>query len=82
VAERPISLDELRADVASGRIREFFACGTAAVITPIGLVRSSAGDFAVADGGTGPVTAHLRQSLMDIQRGRAEDRYGWVRRVL
>ena len=55
-----------------------FACGTAAVITPIGTVRCVDGDFTVGDGGTGPVTTSLRQSLVDIQRGRAEDRHGWV----
>ena len=47
------ALDEWRADAASGRLREAFACGTAAVITPIGTVRSPDGEFIVADGGTG-----------------------------
>jgi len=82
VHERPVSFDEWRADAASGRLREVFACGTAAVLTPIGAVRSRHGGFPVADGGTGAVTATLRQRLLDIQRGRAEDPYGWVSRVL
>jgi len=82
VTERPVSFDEWQADAASGRLREVFACGTAAVITPIGTVRHSGGEFTVADGGPGEVTLGLRQSLVDIQRGRAEDPFGWVHRVV
>jgi branched-chain amino acid aminotransferase len=82
VKERKVSFADWRADAASGRLREVFACGTAAVLTPIGAVRSRAGDFTIADGGIGEVTAALRQSLLNIQRGRADDPYGWVRRVV
>jgi len=81
VVERPYSFEEWRADAASGALREVFACGTAALLTPIGRVRWAGGEFAIGDGGTGDTTAALRQSLVDIQRGRAEDRHGWVRRV-
>jgi branched-chain amino acid aminotransferase len=82
VVERPVSFEEWKADAASGRVREAFACGTAAVITPLGTIRHPGGEFRMGDGGTGPVTAALRQSLVDIQRGRADDPYGWVHRVL
>ncbi|MDI6097722.1 branched-chain amino acid aminotransferase [Actinoplanes sp. NEAU-A12] len=82
VEERPISLEEWREGAASGRVREAFACGTAAVITPIGVIKSEDGDFTVADGGPGEVTMGLRKELVDIQRGRAEDPFGWVHRVL
>ncbi len=82
VVERPYSFEEWRADAQSGRLREAFACGTAAVITPIGTVKWSDGEFTVGDGGTGEVTGRLRTQLVDIQRGRAEDRYGWVHRVI
>ncbi|MGH3678788.1 MAG: branched-chain amino acid aminotransferase [Natronosporangium sp.] len=82
VVERPISIDEWRADAASGRLREVFACGTAAVLTPIGRVRSADAEFPVADGGPGEVTMSLRSQLVDIQRGRAADPFGWVHRVL
>jgi branched-chain amino acid aminotransferase len=81
VDERPVSFDEWREGAASGRIREVFACGTAAVITPIGTVKHPEGEFAIADGGSGAVTMALRQDLVDIQRGRAEDPYGWVHKV-
>jgi branched-chain amino acid aminotransferase len=82
VEERPVSLAEWRAGAESGRLCEVFACGTAAVITPIATVREPGTEFTIGDGGTGPVTAGLRRTLMDIQRGRAEDRYGWVHRVI
>ncbi|HEX6870060.1 MAG TPA: branched-chain amino acid aminotransferase [Micromonosporaceae bacterium] len=82
VVERPMSFDDWRADAASGQLREVFACGTAAVVTPISTVRFADGEFTMADGQPGEVTSALRQSLVDIQRGRAEDRFGWVRRVL
>jgi branched-chain amino acid aminotransferase len=80
--ERAVSFAEWREGAASGRIREVFACGTAAVITPIGTVRYREGEFTVADGGSGEVTMALRQELVDIQRGRADDPYGWVHRVI
>ena len=82
VREEPYAIDQWRADARSGRLREAFACGTAAVITPIGTVRSSTHEFVVGDGGTGEVTERLRTALVDIQRGRAEDPYGWVHRVI
>ena len=81
VVERPVSFEEWRTEVASGRIREVFACGTAAVLTPIGQVRWPGGEFTVADGAPGEVTMALRGQLVDIQRGRAPDPYGWVHRV-
>lgn len=82
VIERPVSFDEWRADAASGKLREVFACGTAAVLTPVGTVRFSGGEFVVGDGGAGEVTMGLRQRLVDIQRGRAADPFGWVHKVL
>jgi branched-chain amino acid aminotransferase len=81
VVERPVSFEEWRADAASGRLREVFACGTAAVLTPVGEVRWSGGSFMVADGGPGEVTMDLRGRLVDIQRARAGDPFGWVRRI-
>ncbi|HEX6967263.1 MAG TPA: branched-chain amino acid aminotransferase [Micromonosporaceae bacterium] len=81
VVERPVGFADWQADAASGRLREVFACGTAAVITPIGRVCTPDGEFTVAGGDAGEVTMRLRQRLVDIQRGRTADPYGWVRRV-
>ena len=76
--ERPYSMDEWRADAATGRLTEAFACGTAAVITPVGIVRGREGEFAVRDGGFGQ---SLRDELLDIQRGKRADKYGWMHKI-
>jgi branched-chain amino acid aminotransferase len=76
--EGKISVAEWRSDCASGEITEVFACGTAAVITPIGTVRSAGGDWRIGDGTAGPVTNLLREELVGIQYGRKPDRYGWM----
>ena len=76
--ESRISVDEWRKGCASGEISEVFACGTAAVITPIGGVRSEHGEWTIGDGGTGPVAKTLRDELVAIQYGRKADRYGWM----
>ncbi|WP_201731851.1 branched-chain amino acid aminotransferase [Acidithrix sp. C25] len=77
-AEIDLSVDEWRDRCASGTITEAFACGTAAVIAPIGEVRSSKSSWLVGDGGAGPITMRLRKSLLDIQHGISEDRHGWM----
>jgi branched-chain amino acid aminotransferase len=79
VEERRIDVQEWRSGVASGRITEVFACGTAAVVTPVGRLAWSGGS--VGSDTAGPVTLALRQALLDIQYGRAEDPYGWLHRV-
>ncbi len=82
VEERPYAIDEWRADAQSGRLTEVFACGTAAVIAAVGEVRSSDGDFTIGNGGTGIRTEQLRDRLIAIQRGRAQDPGKWVHRVI
>lgn len=83
VREAHYTLDEWRADAASGKLQEVFACGTAAVITPIGRIRNPEGEFVAGAAGTagGPVTQRLRKTLVDIQRGTAPDPHGWVHTV-
>jgi branched-chain amino acid aminotransferase len=81
VTERRFSVEEWRAGVADGSVTETFACGTAAVITPVGAVKARTGDFTVGDGQPGPLTMQLRQHLLDIQHGRVPDTHGWLHRV-
>ncbi|MGY2005257.1 branched-chain amino acid aminotransferase [Blastococcus sp. SYSU DS1024] len=81
VTERKVTLEEWRSGTLDGSITETFACGTAAVITPVGQVRARTGDFAVGDGEPGPVTMRLRETLLDIQHGRVADTHGWLHRV-
>jgi branched-chain amino acid aminotransferase len=81
VRERPCSFDQWRSEAASGQVREAFACGTAAVIAPIGEVRHKGGVFTVGDGADGPVTRKLRDRLVSIQRGEGIDPHGWLHRL-
>ena len=83
VEERRFTIEEWREGVRSGRITEVFACGTAAVVTPIGRLAWSGGEVDCAPTGeAGPVTSGIRQALVDIQYGRAEDTFGWLHRVV
>ena len=81
VQERKISLDEVRAGITSGDIVEVFACGTAAVITPIGEFKSSVEILSLPGSEPGPLTLSLREELTGIQYGRVEDRHGWMHRL-
>jgi branched-chain amino acid aminotransferase len=82
VEERRVSIEEWRDGVRGGRITEVFACGTAAVVTPLGRLAWSDGEVDCSvDGQAGPVTTAVRQALVDLQYGRAEDSFGWLHRV-
>ena len=79
--ERRISMAEWEAALKDGRMTEAFACGTAAVLTPIGLVKSNHGQWTINNGETGPVAIQLRKALLDIQHGLAPDTHGWMHDV-
>jgi branched-chain amino acid aminotransferase len=81
VREEKYAIDQWQADAQSGRLREAFACGTAAVVTPIGSVRGSSTNFTIGNGGPGIVTEKLRSQLTAIQRGLAPDPHGWLHRL-
>jgi branched-chain amino acid aminotransferase len=79
VEERKFSIDEWRDGVRSGAITEVFACGTAAVVTPVGSLKWDGGE-APAPAST-DLTMKIRQALVDLQYGRAEDTFGWMHRI-
>ena len=82
VAEEPIGIEDWRDGCRSGEISEAFACGTAAVIAPVGEVRSAdLGSWTVGDGQPGPVAERLRTQLLGLQHGTAPDPYGWMRGI-
>jgi branched-chain amino acid aminotransferase len=81
VREEPYAIDQWRADAGSGLLREAFACGTAAVVTPIGHVHSASGHFTIGAGGPGQLTERLRDRLTGIQRGALPDPHDWVHRI-
>ncbi len=68
--------------IRGGRLREAFACGTAAVVTPIGEIKSAYGGFVIGNGAGGAVAESLNAKLVRIQHGQIADEYGWVRRVI
>ncbi|GAA4735299.1 branched-chain amino acid aminotransferase [Isoptericola chiayiensis] len=81
VVERKIPLTDVVEGLADGSVREIFACGTAAVVTPVGRLAGGTFDHVVGDGEPGELTMAIRTELTDIQYGRAEDRHGWMRRL-
>lgn len=78
VEGRAVTLAEWREGVASGDIVEVFACGTAAVVTPIGQLK---GKNFFDEQPTGSLALSLREELTDIQYGRREDRHNWLVRL-
>ena len=81
VEERLISTDEWEQSVADGSLLEVFACGTAAVITPVGEVVHPKGSFTIGDGGSGALTMKLRETLLGIEQGTIADIHDWMHRI-
>jgi branched-chain amino acid aminotransferase len=82
VEEGMISTTDWQNGIASGEITETFACGTAAVVSPIGQAKSAMGTWVTGDGQPGTITMQIRNHLLGIQHGNIEDKHGWVKRVL
>jgi branched-chain amino acid aminotransferase len=80
VTERKFGIDEWRRGVEDGRIVEIFACGTAAVVTPVGELRTKDGVTPAPAGSE--LTMQIREALVDVQFGRADDTFGWMRRIV
>jgi branched-chain amino acid aminotransferase len=78
VEEGRISVEDWRKGCESKEITEVFACGTAAVITPVGEVKSTSGSWLINNNETGPITSKLRESLLAIQTGDAPDVHDWT----
>jgi branched-chain amino acid aminotransferase len=81
IQERKVTFEEVRSGINSGEIVEVFACGTAAVITPVGQFKSRVETIGSADAEPGALTASLREELTGIQYGRVEDRHNWMLRL-
>jgi branched-chain amino acid aminotransferase len=79
--EDRISTSQWRQECASGELTEAFACGTAAVMAPVGTVKGVSGEWLVGDGSPGPITLRLREELLGIQYGLRPDPFGWVHKV-
>lgn len=81
VEEGRINIEEWEAGCASGEITEVFGCGTAAIISPVGGVRSPGREFTIGDGEPGEISMRLREELIGIQYGTRPDPYGWVHKI-
>ncbi|GAB3819946.1 branched-chain amino acid aminotransferase [Tessaracoccus terricola] len=82
VEERRITLDELYDGIDEGSVTEVFACGTAAVITPVASLKDSAGEHVVGGREPGRVTLDLRRELTEIQYGLRPDPHDWMHRII
>lgn len=82
VEETMVSIDDWRDGVASGLITEIFACGTAAVVSPVGSAKSAMGTWVTGDGTPGPITMQIRNTLLGIQHGIIPDTHHWLKKVL
>ena len=80
-AERKITVQEWRDDIASGKMTEVFACGTAAVITPVGTAKANGFEMTINNGQNGAVTMALREALLGIQHGTVKDTHGWMHAI-
>ena len=79
--ESRLSVAQWRDQCASGELTETFACGTAAVMAPVGKVKGLSGGWTIADGQPGPITLRLREELLGIQYGLRSDPFSWIYKV-
>jgi branched-chain amino acid aminotransferase len=81
IHERVMAVDEFLGQIASGECSEVFACGTAAIVSPISLLSDKGGrEYVPAQ--LDVVAAALREALLAIQERRAPDPFGWTRDVM
>lgn len=81
VSERKISIDEIIDALKSGKMEEFWGCGTAAVVSPVGELYYEGETYVINDNKIGETTQMLYNTLTDIQWGRTEDKFGWITRI-
>jgi branched-chain amino acid aminotransferase len=79
--EDRISIGQWQSQCAAGELTEVFACGTAAVITPVGRVKGESADWTIANGAPGPITMRLREELIGIQYGHRPDPFNWIHKI-
>ncbi|GAA4074343.1 branched-chain amino acid aminotransferase [Nonomuraea sp. NPDC050663] len=79
--EGRLSIEEWQAGCESGELGEVFACGTAAVVTPVGFVKGADRAWTIGDGTPGPVTMRVREELVGIQYGGRPDHHGWIHKI-
>lgn len=81
VVERKITITEVIEKIKNGQLKEAFGTGTAAVISPIGLIHYKGQDWLINNEEIGPVSAQLYKEITAIQKGQAPDNFGWITRL-
>ena len=81
VVERKISITEVMDAHASGKLKEIFGSGTAAVISPVGELNYNEQVITVGGGKVGPMANKFYKSISDIQYGKAKDPAGWIETI-
>lgn len=77
VEERKVSIDDLIEAHGKGKLQEVFGCGTAAVISPVGMMHFQGKNFVINDSKIGPITQNFYDTITGIQYGELEDKYNW-----
>ncbi len=77
VTERRLSMDEVMDAIADGTLREAFASGTAAIVSPVGQIRYRDKEYLIGGGKTGKLTEILYNEILQIQYGEKHDPFGW-----
>lgn len=81
VSERRLSMDEILDALKNGMLKEAFASGTAAVVSPVGQMFYKGTDYMINEGKVGPLTERLYNEILSIQYGEKEDPFGWRYRI-
>ena len=81
VEETFITVDEVISALKEGTLEEAWGCGTAAVVSPIGLLSYEGTDYVINDGKIGELTQHLYDELTGIQWGEKEDKFDWTLKI-
>ena len=81
MSERSLAIDDVISAAKSGRLKEAFGTGTAAVISPVGQITFKGKDYVVAGGEMGELSRKLYDEIVAIQYGEREDPYGWRQRI-
>ena len=81
VEERMLGIDEVIQGIKDGSLEEVFGAGTAAVISPVGILFYKGNDHKIADGGIGELTQRLYDEIVGYQYGERKESYGWVERI-
>ncbi len=78
VDERPVAIDEVIEGIQTGRVKEIFGVGTAAVVTPIGTLLYHGEEYTINHNEFGEIAKKFYDTLIGIQCGEIEDPHGWV----